>query len=58
MGDDIMTESARKSTPSSSRRSVVDVVTRGERRRRWSDEDRARMLTEGNPPASPTFLFW
>jgi hypothetical protein len=27
--------------PSSSRRSVVEVVTRGERRRRWFEEDRA-----------------
>ena len=41
-----MTESARESTPSSSRRSVVEVVTRGEPRRRWSDEERARILAE------------
>lgn len=25
---------------------MVEVLTRGERRRRWSDEDRARILTE------------
>ncbi len=46
MVDDAVTESARESTPSSSRRSVVEVVTRGEPRRRWSDEERARILAE------------
>ena len=44
MVDDIVTESARKSTPSSSRRSVVEVVTRDERRRRWSQDDCARRI--------------
>lgn len=52
MVDDIVTESARKSTPSSSRRSVVEVVTRGERRRRWTEEDRARILTEAMAPGA------
>ena len=52
MVDDMVTESGRKSTPSSSRRSVVEVVTRGERRRRWSDEDRARILTEAMAPGA------
>ena len=52
MVDDMVTESARESTPSSSRRSVVEVVTRGERRRRWSDEDRARILTEAMAPGA------
>ena len=52
MVDDIVTESARESTPLSSRRSVVEVVTRGERRRRWSDEDRARILTEAMAPGA------
>jgi len=50
--DDIVTESARASTPSSSRRSVVEVVTRGERRRRWSEEDHARILTEAMAPGA------
>ena len=52
MVNDIVTESARESTPSSSRRSVVEVVTRGERRRRWSEEDRARILTEAMAPGA------
>jgi transposase-like protein len=52
VGDEMVTESARKSTPSSSRRSVVEVVTRGERRRRWSEEDRARILTEAMAPGA------
>ena len=52
MVNDIVTESARESTPLSSRRSVVEVVTRGERRRRWSDEDRARILTEAMAPGA------
>ena len=53
MGDDVVTESARKSASSSSRRSVVEVVTRGERRRRrWSDEDRARILAEAMAPGA------
>jgi transposase len=50
--DDAVTESARASTPSSSRRSVVEVVTRGERRRRWTEEDRARILTEAMAPGA------
>jgi transposase-like protein len=53
VGDDVVTESARKSASSSSRRSVVEVVTRGERRRRrWSDEDRARILAEAMAPGA------
>ena len=44
MVDDVVTESTRKSAPSTTRRSVVEVVTRGEPRRRWSEEDRARIL--------------
>ena len=52
MVDDAVTESARASTPSSSRRSVVEVVTRGERRRRWTEEDRARILTEAMAPGA------
>ncbi len=52
MGDDIVSESAGESTSSSSRRSVVEVVTRGERRRRWSEEDRALILTEAMAPGA------
>ena len=52
MVDDAVTESARKSAPSSSRRSVVEVVTRGEPRRRWSDEERARILAEAMAPGA------
>ena len=52
MVDDAVTESARESTPSSSRRSVVKVVTRGEPRRRWSDEDRVRILAEAMAPGA------
>ena len=52
MVDDAVTESARESTPSSSRRSVVEVVTRGEPRRRWSEEDRARILAEAMAPGA------
>ena len=52
MVDDTVTESARKSAPSSSRRSVVEVVTRGEPRRRWSDEERARILAEAMAPGA------
>jgi transposase-like protein len=48
--DDTVTESTRKSAPSTTRRSVVEVVTRGEPRRRWSDEDRARILAEAMAP--------
>ena len=44
MADDIVTESARVSTPLSNRRSVVEVVTRDERRRRWSQDDCARRI--------------
>jgi len=50
--DDGVTGSARESTPSSSRRSVVEVVTRGEPRRRWSDEERARILAEAMAPGA------
>ena len=52
MVDDAVTESARESTPSSSRRSVVEVVTRGEPRRRWSDEERAHILAEAMAPGA------
>ncbi len=52
MGDEMVTESARKSTPSCSPRSVGEVVTRGERRRRWSDDDRARILTDAMAPGA------
>ena len=31
---------------------MVEVLTRGERRRRWSDEDRARFLTEAMAPGA------
>lgn len=52
MVDDAMTESTRKSAPSSTRRSLVEVVTRGEPRRRWSEEDRARILAEAMAPGA------
>ena len=52
MVGDGVTGSARESTPSSSRRSVVEVVTRGEPRRRWSDEDRVRILAETMAPGA------
>ncbi len=51
MVDDGVTESARKSTPSSGQRSEVEVVRRGERGRCWSEEDRARILTEAISPS-------
>jgi len=50
--DDGVTESARKSAPSSTRRSLVGVVTRGEPRRRWSEENRARILAEAMAPGA------
>jgi transposase len=50
--NDTVTESARKSTPSSARRPLVEIVTRGERRRRWSEEDRARILAEAMAPGA------
>ena len=52
MVDDTVTGSARKSAPSTTRRSVVEVVTRGEPRRRWSEEDRARILAEAMAPGA------
>ena len=52
MVDDAMTESTRKSAPSTPRRSLVEVVTRGEPRRRWSEEDRARILAEAMAPGA------
>ena len=52
MVDDAVTESTRKSAPSSSRRSVVEVVTGGEPRRRWSDEERAHILAEAMAPGA------
>ena len=50
--NDAMTESTRKSTPSGARRPLVEVVTRGEPRRRWSEEDRARILAEAMAPGA------
>lgn len=52
MVDDVVTESTRKSAPSTTRRSLVGVVTRGEPRRRWSEEDRARILAEAMAPGA------
>ena len=52
MVDDAGTGSARESAPSTTRRSVVEVVTRGEPRRRWSDEKRARILAEAMAPGA------
>ena len=49
---DVVTESTRKSAPSTTRRSVVEVVTRGEPRRRWSEEARARILAEAMVPGA------
>jgi hypothetical protein len=39
--NDAVTESTRKSAPSTYAAIVVEVVTRGEPRRRWSEEERA-----------------
>ena len=50
--NDTVTESTRKSAPSSARRPLVEVVTRGEPRRRWSDEERARILAEAMAPGA------
>jgi len=50
--DDFVTGSTRKSAPSTTRRSLVEVVTRGEPRRRWSEEDRARILAEAMAPGA------
>ncbi|MCA3512064.1 MAG: transposase, partial [Rhodobacter sp.] len=50
--DDVVTESSQKSAPSTTRQSVVEVVTRGEPRRRWSEEDRARILAEAMAPGA------
>ena len=52
MADDGAPGSTRANTPSSARRSVVEVVTRGERRRRWSEEERARILAEAMAPGA------
>ncbi len=52
MVNDVVTESGRKSAPSSTRRSLVEVVTRGAPRRRWSEEDRARILAEAMAPGA------
>jgi hypothetical protein len=52
MVGDGVTGIARESTPSSSPRSVVAVVTCGEPRRRWSDEERARILAEAMAPGA------
>ena len=45
-------QSARRSARSSARFDVVEVVTRGERRRGWSEEERARILTEAMEPGA------
>jgi len=50
--NDAVTGSTRKSTPSTTRRPLVEVVTRGEPRRRWSDEERARILAEAMAPGA------
>ena len=50
--NDAVTGSTRKSTPSSARRPLVEVVTRGEPRRRWSEEERARILAEAMAPGA------
>jgi transposase len=50
--NDVATESTRKSAPSTTRRSVVEAVARGEPRRRWSEEDRARILAEAMAPGA------
>jgi len=50
--NDAVTESTRKSVPSSTRRPLVEVVTRGEPRRRWSDEERAHILAEAMAPGA------
>ena len=52
MVNDVLTESTRKSAPSTTRRSVVEVVTRGEPRRRWSEEARARIFAEAMAPGA------
>ncbi len=52
MVDDVVTESTRKSAPSSTRRSVLEVLTLGEPRRRWSEEDRARILAQAMAPGA------
>jgi transposase len=46
--DDVVTGTA----PSSARRSLVEVVARGEPRRRWSEEDSARILAEAMAPGA------
>jgi transposase-like protein len=43
---------ARVSGPSRSRRSVIEVVARGEPRRRWSQEDGAHHLAEAMAPSA------
>lgn len=50
--NDAVTGSTRKSAPSTTRRPLVEVVTRGEPRRRWSEEDRARILAEAMAPGA------
>ena len=50
--NDAVTGSTRKSAPSSARRPLVEVVTRGETRRRWSEEERARILAEAMAPGA------
>ena len=52
MVDDVVTGSTRKSARSSTRRSLVEVMTRGKPRRRWSEEDRARILAEAMAPGA------
>ena len=52
MVDEIELESARRSTRSSTRCDVVEVVTRGERRRHRSEDERATILAEAMAPGA------
>lgn len=52
MDDKALFGSTRESAPSSARQDVVEVVARSERRRRWSDEERAHILTEAMAPGA------
>lgn len=51
MDDEALFGSTRESAPSSTRQGVVEVVARSERRR-WSDEERAHILTEAMAPGA------
>ena len=50
--DESELESARRSTRSSTRCDVVEVVTRGERRRHRSEDERATILSEAMAPGA------